>query len=68
MTSETPKPLSTAQVGEYHLRGWVIPDWEFRPDLIADMRAEYEALLARNPDIGSDIILAPHQVSGGQWG
>ncbi|SEK38863.1 Ectoine hydroxylase-related dioxygenase, phytanoyl-CoA dioxygenase (PhyH) family [Roseovarius nanhaiticus] len=60
--------LSDAQVAEYHERGWVIPDWELPAELIAEMRAEYAALLKRNPDIASDIILAPHQEEGGSMG
>src|SRR5687767_15679612 len=32
------------------------------------MRDEYAALLERNRDISSDIILAPHQVKGGSMG
>jgi hypothetical protein len=68
MAGSKDKALSDAQVAEYAERGWVIPDWEFPPELIAEMRAEYEALLARNPDTAPDIILAPHQESGGSMG
>jgi hypothetical protein len=47
MTQPKDNGLSAAQVAEYHERGWVIPDWELPGDLIAEMRDEYAALLAR---------------------
>ena len=60
--------LSDSELARYRERGWIVPEWQLPADLIAEMRSEYEALLARNPDIASDIILAPHQTTGGSMG
>lgn len=60
--------LSDAEINRYREKGWVVPQWELPPDLIAEMRQEYEDLLARNPQVASDIILAPHQTNGGSMG
>ncbi|KZY33048.1 hypothetical protein A3731_21125 [Roseovarius sp. HI0049] len=60
--------LSDAEVQQYHEKGWIVPKWEIPQDLIAEMRKEYDDLLARNPHVESDIILAPHQTNGGSMG
>ncbi|MFK7763363.1 MAG: phytanoyl-CoA dioxygenase family protein [Roseobacter sp.] len=60
--------LKDAEVTQYQENGWIVPSWEIPQRLIEKMRAEYDALLTRNPDVASDIILAPHQVNGGSMG
>lgn len=64
---ETPI-LTEDQLRQYREKGWIVPDWEIPQELIAEMRQEYDALLARNPHVESDIILAPHQTNGGSMG
>ena len=66
MTSET--QLTPEQLTHYRERGWIVPGFKFPPELLAEMRAEYAALLERNADIASDIMLAPHQETGGSQG
>lgn len=68
MMDHEPPHLSDNQLAAFHEKGWIVPDWELPADLIAEMRAEYDILLARNPHIESDIILAPHQTNGGSMG
>lgn len=60
--------LSDSEIAGFRDKGWVVPDWRLPTALIAEMRQEYDALLQRNPDIASDIIMAPHQVDGGSMG
>jgi ectoine hydroxylase-related dioxygenase (phytanoyl-CoA dioxygenase family) len=60
--------LNEQELEHFREKGWVVPDWRFPPDLLAEMRAEYDALIARNSHIASDIMLAPHQVNGGSQG
>lgn len=60
--------LSAAELEQYREKGWIVPKWELPQELIAEMRREYEDLLARNKHIESDIIMAPHQVNGGSMG
>lgn len=66
-TTQTPH-LSDAEIADYREKGWVIPKWEIPQDLIAEMRQEYDDLLARNPGVAPDIILGPHQTNGGSMG
>lgn len=60
--------LSDTELQTYRDKGWIVPDYRLPPDLIVEMRAEYDALLARNPHIASDIMLGPHQTNGGSQG
>ena len=60
--------LTGQEVATFHEKGWIVPDWQIPQDLIAEMRQEYDDLLARNPHVESDIILAPHQTNGGSMG
>ncbi len=60
--------LSGAEVQRFKDKGWIVPQWEIPQDLVAEMRREYDDLLARNPHVESDIILAPHQTNGGSMG
>ena len=58
--------LSSVELATYHDKGWVVPNFTLPPELLAEMRAEYQALLDRNSHIASDIMLAPHQTNGSQ--
>lgn len=60
--------LSERELAQFHDKGWIVPRWELPQELISEMRDEYAALLARNSNISSDIILAPHQTKGGSMG
>ncbi|MCR9255695.1 MAG: phytanoyl-CoA dioxygenase family protein [Alphaproteobacteria bacterium] len=60
--------LSASELETFRDKGWVVPDYRLPADLVAEMRAEYDALLARNSHIASDIMLAPHQTDGGSQG
>lgn len=60
--------LSEDELTTYREKGWVVPDYRLPADLIAEMRGEYDALLARNAHIASDIMLGPHQTDGGSQG
>lgn len=60
--------LTEAEIAAYRDTGWIVPKWEIPQDLIARMRVEYDELLERNPQLESDIILAPHQTNGGSMG
>lgn len=60
--------LTTEDMTHYRDKGWVVPDWKLPGPLIKEMRAEYDALLARNSHLDSDILMAPHQTNGGSMG
>ena len=45
-----------------------MPKWEFPQKLINEMRIEYNALLKRNSNLASDIMMAPHQTKIGSMG
>ncbi|MGB0411397.1 MAG: phytanoyl-CoA dioxygenase family protein [Pikeienuella sp.] len=58
--------LSETERATYREKGWVVPDFTLPDSMLAEMRAEYQALLDRNAHIASDIMLAPHQLNGSQ--
>lgn len=60
--------LCDEELALYHEKGWIVPRWELPQALIDDMRREYADLLARNSQLDSDIIMAPHQTNGGSMG
>ncbi|MEL7462807.1 MAG: phytanoyl-CoA dioxygenase family protein [Pseudomonadota bacterium] len=60
--------LTEDELATYREKGWIVPDYRLPADLIAEMRAEYDALLERNSHIASDIMLGPHQTNGGSQG
>lgn len=60
--------LYNEELAQYRKKGWIVPQWELPPTLIAEMRQEYASLLARNSQLGTDIIMAPHQTNGGSMG
>lgn len=60
--------LSSGEIAQFREKGWIVPRWQFPQEVVAEMREEYAALLARNPQLESDIILAPHQTNGGSMG
>lgn len=57
--------LSDAEIAQYKEKGWIVPKWEIPQDIIVEMREEYDRLLKANPDLRSDLIMAPHQANGG---
>jgi hypothetical protein len=60
--------LSEAEVAHYHEHGYVIPDWRLPAAVLEQMRADFEALKAANPAVGSDNMICPHVPSGGVQG
>lgn len=60
--------LTETELSTYKEQGWIVPKWELPPELIAEMREEYQALLNRNSHLQSDIMMAPHQTNGGSMG
>ena len=60
--------LSDAEVNQYHEDGWIVPKWEISRELIHEMQIDYNALLKRNRNLKSDIMMAPHQTKGGSMG
>ncbi|MEQ8584749.1 MAG: phytanoyl-CoA dioxygenase family protein [Thalassobaculaceae bacterium] len=60
--------LSDAEVAHYHEHGYVIPNWRLPPAALARMRADFDALQAANPAMGSDNMICPHVPSGGVQG
>lgn len=68
MLGEVSVPLSQNEIDSYRKKGWVVPDFTLPSDMLSDMRCEYDALLERNAHIASDIMMAPHQETGGSQG
>ncbi|MBX2880746.1 MAG: phytanoyl-CoA dioxygenase family protein [Granulosicoccus sp.] len=60
--------LTPKERAKYRDKGWVVPDFRLPDSLLQEMRAEYQVLLERNSHLDSDIMLAPHQTSGGSQG
>ncbi len=61
--------LSEAEVTHYREKGYVVPSgYRLPPDMLAEMKAEYDRLLAANPDIAPDIMLGPHLEQPGAQG
>lgn len=52
--------LSQAEVARYHEEGILVPDLRLPPDVIAEMRAALDRLIADNPAVASDFMLCPH--------
>ena len=67
MTSAMPQ-LSPDQLRSYRDKGYVVPDYRLPDGLLAEAKAQYDALLERNRDIGSDIMLGPHLEKPGAQG
>lgn len=64
----TATALNEAELLSFRNKGWVVPSYRLPDLVIAEMREEYDALLARNAHLESDIMLAPHQTNGGSQG
>lgn len=60
--------LSEAEVAHYHEKGYVVPArYRLPPDVLSEMRDEYDRLLTDNPGISSNFMLGPHlDVPGAQ--
>ena len=64
----TATKLNEEELRAYREKGWVVPSYRLPEAVIAEMRAEYDALLTLNAHLESDIMLAPHQTNGGSQG
>jgi hypothetical protein len=64
MNSPRKTRLNDAEIARFHEEGLVIPDYRIPDEWLATMRAEVDALIARNPDV------RPEQLSGAHnpWG
>ena len=60
--------LSDAEVNQYYGNGWIVPYWEFPKEEINEIWIEYIALLKRNSNLASAMMIAPHKVKGGSIG
>ncbi|MFT5110809.1 MAG: hypothetical protein ACI8P9_000118 [Parasphingorhabdus sp.] len=60
--------LTTDQIENYRQKGYVVPDYQLSDPVLENLRAEYAALLLRNPEIRSDIMLGPHLEKPGAQG
>jgi hypothetical protein len=60
--------LTAADVARYHERGYVVPHYKLPPDVLREMRSEYDRLLSDNADIASDIMLGAHMDRPGAQG
>jgi hypothetical protein len=67
MPTETAR-LTAEEIARYHEDGYVVPRYRLPEDVLAQMRAAYDELLAANPDIASDIMLGPHMDRPGAQG
>ena len=56
----TGKPLSAAEVEAYRRDGLVVPAWRVPGDLLAEMRAALDRLLAANPQADRNLMICPH--------
>ncbi len=52
--------LDAAQIQHYKERGFLVPPYQLSASMLAEMRAAFDQLLARNPDLRSDVLLQPH--------
>ena len=60
--------LSAEEIARYHEDGYVVPRYRLPDEVLARLRAAYDALLAANPDISSDFMLGPHLEKPGTQG
>ena len=52
--------LSQSEIERYHERGFVVPDYRLPSDVLSEMRAALDRLIADNPQVASDFMLCPH--------
>jgi hypothetical protein len=52
--------LSEDEVARYREDGIVVPDYRLPDDVLAEMRAALDRLIANNPGVESDFMLSPH--------
>ena len=62
------KQLTPEELKTYREKGWIVPQYTLPDELLAEMRREYQTLIANNQHLESDIMLAPHQTNGGAQG
>ncbi len=60
--------LMAEEIARYHEDGYVVPRYRLPDDVLAQMRAAYDELLAANPEVASDIMLGPHMERPGAQG
>lgn len=61
--------LSVEEIARYRRDGYVVPQgYRLPPDVLAEAKEAYAALLADNADIASDIMLGPHLSKPGAQG
>ncbi len=58
-------PLSQAEVETYRRDGLVVPEYRVAPDLLAEIRAALDRLLAANPESDRNVMICPHLTGHG---
>jgi hypothetical protein len=66
--SMAPQILSPDEVERYHACGHVTPRWRLPDELLRRMRADLDALLDGNREVGRDSMICPHIPNGGVQG
>lgn len=63
----SPKMLDAEQIQRYRERGYLVPPYRLPESVLIEMRSAFAQLLARNPDLPSDVMLQPHmEIPGAQ--
>src|SRR4029450_8972081 len=61
------KILGAEQIQCYRERGYLGPPYRLPEPVLVEMRNAFDRLLARNPDLRSDVMLQPHmEIPGAQ--
>lgn len=61
--------LSDREIESFHRDGFVVPStYRLPPQVLKEMRREYDQLLCENDQIASDIMLGPHLEKAGAQG
>jgi ectoine hydroxylase-related dioxygenase (phytanoyl-CoA dioxygenase family) len=61
------KILGAEQIQCYRERGYLVPPYRLPEPVLVEMRNAFDRLLARNPDLRSDVMLQPHmEIPGAQ--
>ena len=63
-----PVRLTDEEIARYHEDGFVVPRYRLPDEVLAQMRAAYDRLLADNSAIASDLMLGPHLAKPGAQG
>ena len=54
------KILDAEHIRSYRERGYLVPPYRLPESVLVEMRNAFDRLLARNPDLPSDVMLQPH--------